>query len=533
MNGDAKLNRNSSSTLNLDDFDAVVLDLDGVVTRTARLHARAWKKTFDEYLDRRTAAGMPPFQRFDEVEDYAAYVDGKPRMEGIRSFLSSVRVSLAEGDPDSPKPDTIRGIGLRKNSLYLDLLRAEGPGIYDDAVDQIRGWKALGLKAAIVSSSRNCEEVLAAAGLDGLFDVRVDGVAAGRLGLAGKPSPDIFLEAARKLGVPPERAVVFEDAEAGVRAGRRGGFGLVVGVDRTGHSEALLKNGADVVVTTLRMVRFLPPAAPPEAEMPGCLPSALDALDDVAGRLKGRKAAVFLDYDGTLTPIVSRPELAVLSDPMRQTLKKLATACTVAVVSGRNRADVEGLVGLDGLVYAGSHGYDIAGPGGLRKELDEAKALLPVLDDAERELRENLVLVRGALVERKRFSIAVHYRNVDPAQAGEVEATVDAALRGHEGLRRKGGKKVFELQPDLDWDKGAAVGWLLGELGLDGPDVLPFYLGDDLTDEDAFRALAGRGIGIVIGAPDRSSYAAYGLADTGEVERFLDTLAGLAVEGGW
>ena len=203
MNGDEQLNRDSSSTLNLDDFDAVVLDLDGVVTRTARLHARAWKKAFDEYLDRRTAAGMPPFQRFDEVEDYAAYVDGKPRMDGIRSFLSSMRVSLVEGDPDSPKPDTIRGIGLRKNSLYLDLLRTEGPGIYDDAVDQIRGWKALGLKAAIVSSSRNCDEVLAAAGLDSLFDVRVDGVAAGRLGLAGKPAPDIFLEAARKLGLPP------------------------------------------------------------------------------------------------------------------------------------------------------------------------------------------------------------------------------------------------------------------------------------------------------------------------------------------
>ena len=527
MNGGVPLNRDSSPTLNLDDFDAVVLDLDGVVTRTARLHARAWKEAFDEYLDRRTAAGMPPFQRFDEVKDYAAYVDGKPRMDGIRSFLSSMRVSLAEGDPNSPKPDTIRGIGLRKNRLYLDLLRAEGPGIYDDAVDQIRGWKALGLKAAIVSSSRNCDEVLAAAGLDSLFDVRVDGVAAGRLGLAGKPSPDIFLEAARKLGVPPERAVIFEDAEAGVRAGRRGGFGLVVGVDRMGHAEALRRNGADVVVSTLRMVRFAPASGAREGLPAVDLPSALEGLEDMSGLLKGRKAVVFLDYDGTLTPIVSRPELAVLSEPMRRTLKELAAVCTVAVVSGRDRADVEKLVDLDGLVYAGSHGYDIAGPEGLKKELEEAKALLPLLDEVQRRLDDALSRIRGALVERKRFSVAVHYRNVAPTEVADVQAAVDAALGGREGLRKRGGKKVYELQPDLDWDKGAAVRWLLGALDLDGPDVLPFYAGDDLTDEDAFRALAGRGIGIVVDAGDRNTHAAYRLADTGEVRRFLEALAGL------
>jgi alpha,alpha-trehalase len=531
MNGDVRLNRDSSSTLNRDDFDAVVLDLDGVVTRTARLHARAWKKAFDEYLDRRTAAGMPPFQRFDEVEDYAAYVDGKPRMDGIRSFLSSMRVSLVEGDPDSPKPDTIRGIGLRKNSLYLDLLRAEGPGIYDDAVDQVRGWKALGLKAAIVSSSRNCDEVLAAAGLDSLFDVRVDGVAAGRLGLAGKPAPDIFLEAARKLGVPPERAVIFEDAEAGVRAGRRGGFGLVVGVDRTGHAEALRRNGADVVVSTLRMIRFVPASGAHKAVPAIDLPSALEGMEEIAGRLRGRRAVVFLDYDGTLTPIVSRPELAVLSESMRRTLKELAAMCTVAVVSGRDRVDVEKLVGLDGIVFAGSHGYDIAGPGGLKKELEEAKALLPLLDEVQRRLDDALSRIRGALVERKRFSVAVHYRNVAPTEMAGVEAAVDAALRGHEGLRRKGGKKVYELQPDLDWDKGAAVRWLLGALGLDGPDVLPFYAGDDLTDEDAFRELAVGGIGIVVGMPPRATNAAYSLRDTDDVERFLDALTGLVEEG--
>ncbi len=521
---------NGSGIFDLSDFDALIFDLDGVVTRTARLHARAWKRAFDEYLDRRKAEGLSPFQPFDEDRDYAEFVDGKPRLDGVRSFLASRRVPVPEGAPENPAPDTVRGIAQRKNHFYLELLRAHGPGVYDDAADQIRAWKALGLRTAIVSSSRNCGEVLEAAGLDRLFEVRVDGVEAARLGLAGKPSPDIFLAAAKALGVPPERAAVFEDAEAGVRAGRKGGFGLVVGVDRTGHGDALKKLGAHVVVTTLRSVVFGRGTSGPAPVPAGRLPSALDRVDEIARRLAGRKAAVFLDYDGTLTPIVSRPELAVLSADMRETLERLAAACTVAVVSGRDRADVEKLVGIAGLVYAGSHGYDIAGPGGLTKELDEARALLPLLDDAERELCESLVLVRDALVERKRFSIAVHYRNVDPAQAGEVEAAVDEALRARPGLKRKGGKKVYELQPDLDWDKGAAVIWLLGELGLDGPDVLPFYLGDDLTDEDAFRALAGRGVGIVVSAGDRDTRAAYDLRDTDEVRRFLDALAGLAGE---
>lgn len=256
------------------------------------------------------------------------------------------------------------------------------------------------------------------------------------------------------------------------------------------------------------------------------IPSALDRMPEIAACLRQRRPAIFLDYDGTLTPIVERPEEARMDEETRALVARLATLCPVAVVSGRDLPDVRARVGLD-LYYAGSHGFDIAGPGGLRHAHERAVAAEPVLDAAEHDLRRALAAIAGARVERKRFSIATHYRMVRSAELPAVERAVNGVRARHAGLRRGRGKKVIELLPALDWDKGAAVLWLLRALELDAADVLPIYVGDDLTDERAFRALATRGLGIVVREKPRPTLARYRLCDPAEVRGFLATIAGL------
>lgn len=243
-----------------------------------------------------------------------------------------------------------------------------------------------------------------------------------------------------------------------------------------------------------------------------------------------RRAAIFTDYDGTLTPIVSRPEAATVPADMKRILTDLARSCTVAVISGRDLDDVRGMIGLDELIYVGSHGFDIAGPAGMHIEHEQGTRFLPVLDEAERELTGAFSSVAGVQLERKKYAIAIHYRNADPGAAATVEAAVDRALRHRESLRKRSGKKIFELQPAVDWDKGKAIAWLLERLGLDEPDVLPFYLGDDTTDEDAFRALRDRGVTVVVAAKDRPTDARYRLRDPAEVRAFLARLAGATRE---
>lgn len=252
------------------------------------------------------------------------------------------------------------------------------------------------------------------------------------------------------------------------------------------------------------------------------LPSALDSSTDLARQLESKRPILFLDYDGTLTPIVARPELALLDEAARQTLSALAKHCPVAIVSGRDRADVQRLVGIDGLIYAGSHGFDISGPG---LSTEHGAAYLPDLTDAETELRCPLNPIRGALLERKKYSLAVHVRGLPPDAAVAVEAAVDATLSRHTRLRKGTGKMVFELLPRIDWHKGHAVLHILETLRLPAADVLPIYIGDDRTDEDAFAALAGRGVGILVAESPRPTAAYYILRNPDEVHRFLERLS--------
>jgi trehalose-phosphatase len=240
--------------------------------------------------------------------------------------------------------------------------------------------------------------------------------------------------------------------------------------------------------------------------------------------LSGRRPALFLDYDGTLTPIVERPEDALLPPGTRAVLERLAARLPVAVVSGRDLADVRRMVGVEGIAYAGSHGFDIVGPDGSVHQ--RGREYLPDLDAAERELAPRLDPVAGARIERKTFAVAVHFRQVAEERVPEVEAAVAEVAAAHPRLRRTGGKKVFELRPDVDWDKGRALLWLLEVLGLSGDEVLPIYVGDDETDEDAFRAIRERGLGVVVrGEGDqRTTAARYALRDTDEARSFLELL---------
>ena len=262
------------------------------------------------------------------------------------------------------------------------------------------------------------------------------------------------------------------------------------------------------------------------------LPHALTHLDALKLRLAEREPAVFLDYDGTLTPIVDRPEDAVISEAMREAVRDLAARCTVCVVSGRDRAVVQDLMGLRSLVVAGSHGFDIWAPEAGTIEREEGQAFEALMGEVETRLRSVLDGIDGALIEPKKVGVAVHDRLVADDDRPRVRAAVEAVLADHpDELKMTPGKRVYELQPQIDWDKGKAVRYLLDALGLDRDDVVPLYLGDDVTDEHAFEALGDDGIGIFVGDaadPERAgrpTAADYLLRSPAEVERFLDGLA--------
>ncbi len=255
------------------------------------------------------------------------------------------------------------------------------------------------------------------------------------------------------------------------------------------------------------------------------LPFALSRRQVLSRRLAGKRIAIFLDYDGTLTPIVDRPEMAVLAPSMRALVKALAGCFPVAIVSGRDRQDVHRLVGLDNLIYAGSHGFDIDGPvAGVA--YDGCGEYRKMLADAAAWLRRELTIIDGALIECKRCSVAVHYRLAPEAERSRIMAAVDGVLTRQTELRASAGNMVIEIQSKVDWNKGKAVSWILRALNLDSADVVPIFIGDDVTDEDAFAAIVGRGVGVVVTGPaenlgDRATAASYRINDPQEVGEFL------------
>lgn len=509
-------------TLDPRQYDAVVFDLDGVITDTAALHEAAWRQMFDEFLSSRDRRPGEEHSEFT-AGDYQKYVDGKPRYDGVASFLRSRGISLERGDPsDGEDATTICGLGNRKNHYFLQRLGTDHVTVFHSTVALVEELQRHGVGTAVFSSSRNCQPVLEAGGLGDLFVVRVDGVVAAKLGLPGKPDPAALLETAHRLQADPARCVVVEDAEAGVQAGSRGGFALLIGVDRVGHADRLRRAGADVVVRDLSEVG-VGPAERPLADVP----DALDHWDDVADRLRDRSPALFFDFDGTLSPIVADPAAATPQDGAPAVLARLAEVCPVAIVSGRDLGDVCTRLPLEGVWFAGSHGFELSGPDGQHHEYEAARPALGDLDAAADELRRQLDGVAGVLVERKRFAVAVHYRRVAADDAQRVVGSVRDTAGRHARLRFTPGRKVAELRPDVDWDKGRALLWLLSRIGGDQRRT-PLYAGDDVTDEDALRVTRHRGVGIVVRSGERKddeSAAHVAVGGPAELVRVLQRLA--------
>lgn len=491
---------------------AVLFDMDGVIIDTASVHAAAWKRLFDQYLADRPPVSGEEHRPFNHA-DYARHVDGKPRVDGVLDFLRSRGIELPRGGPDdSAGQETGYGLGKLEDEYFRAALASASSLLFDDAVPLIDALRGHGIRTAVISASRNCIQVLEQAGAGQLFDVRLDGVLADELGLPGKPDPAVFLEAARRLDTPPWASVVVEDAQVGVEAAKTGGFGLVIGVARAGPPSRLLEAGADVVVSTLTDVSV---AASDERRLSE-VPDGLGRWGEIADRLRGHRPVVLLDFDGTLAPIRSDPTKVTMPLKTREVLQRLVLHCPVAILSGRDLQDVRSRIRLEDLWYAGSHGFELAGPGDASIVLPAGESALPDLDEAERRLSDELELVAGARVDRKRFALAVHYRNVAPDAIDQVISTVDVIGGDLPSLRTTHGRRVVELLPNIDWNKGRALRWLLDRMGLSGPDVVPVFAGDDYTDEDALREIHDDGIGIVVRSAehgDRLTWAHYSAED--------------------
>lgn len=508
-------------------FEAGIFDLDGVITRTARLHQKAWRKLFEEYRNFLRRKGEPTFDPYQRA-DYAKYIDGRSRLDGLKAFLQSRDVELPKGSPDDQFEDeTLYGLGNFKNETFRELLEEEGVDIYDDSVDRIRNWREEGLKTAIISASRNCAFILKNAGLEDLFDVRVDGLVAEKRGLPGKPNPAIMLEAAKELGVDPSKAFVVEDALPGVAAAKKGGFGLVVGIARNAGEEELRESGADIVVGRLGQLDL----ESGEEVMPEELPHAIEEKVRIHEVLEERPPVLFLDFDGTLAPIVENRDEASIDPQIRHTLENMAPHFRLtAVVSGRDLLDVKNRVNLDHLYYLGSHGFEMCGPGEFSEQQPEAVTMLPQLEEAEKEAREQLKGFEGTDVERKRFAIALHYRQAGEEGEKAVLETVKKIANSSSDLKRSSGKKVAEIRPDIEWDKGKAISWLMNEVGVQKSEFTPIYIGDDITDEDAYREIRDTGIGIQVGQHGERTAARYFLRDVQEVRQFLQWMLDLEIK---
>jgi alpha,alpha-trehalase len=397
----------------------------------------------------------------------------------------------------------------------LDGALSEGGSLLGSVVELARRCRGVGVAAGAYSSSPQCHQELKDAGVDDVFAVCLDGLAGGR-GTAERPDSAVFLEAARRLGARPQRCVVVEKSDAGVAAARHGGLALVIGVGGPGRVDAMVRCGADVVAELTDVTVC------PGGKRISELPNALASSGQLVGITSARDAMVFLDFDGTLSPIVSDPAAARLVEGAPEALQLLAGVCPVAILSGRDLADVRSRVGIPELWYAGSHGFELTGPDGTHHQNDAAAAFVPVLERAAERLRDGLARIPGVRVEHKRFAVAVHYREVAPGHVGDI---VSAAHRfaSRNGLRVTGGRMLVELRPDLDWDKGTTLAWIRDRIDPPGS-LTAIYIGDDLTDEDAFDAIAYDGVGIAVEHDedgDRKTAAHFTLKSPDQVREFL------------
>ncbi|MBS0001018.1 MAG: trehalose-phosphatase [Cyclobacteriaceae bacterium] len=501
-----------------DKIKAAIFDLDGVITQTAFLHAEAWKEMFDQYNDQRKKKNLEPFDAFSIQKDYPIYIDGIPRYDGVANFLKSRKIELPWGNPeDDPGMQTICSLGNLKNEIFLRKVDNHGAKVIESNIRVAEKWKKSGLKTAIVSSSKNCEMILKSAGLEDLFEVRIDGMDSGERKLNGKPAPDIFLEAAAELGFLPDESLIVEDSLAGVEAGVRGRFKYVIGIGHGDKAEKMKELGADKVVHNLE---DLDTHFKTDLTDHRNLQDALEQFEILASEWEGKKIYLFLDYDGTLSPIVREFDKAFLADDMREAIIKISKLCFTAIVSGRGMDDVKERVKIEHLYYAGSHGFEISGPGDFYYEIEKARKLIPSLDKIEEELRTNLAQVEGVKFERKKFALAVHYREAAEEKVKKVKMIIDQALKNYRDIVKGRGKKVIEIKPKVYWHKGKAINHLLNVFRKENEDSYVIYIGDDITDEDAFMQIR-EGTGILVGSHGEPTFAGYHLENVKAVREFL------------
>lgn len=514
-------------------YDAVLFDLDGVLTDTASVHFAAWKAVFDAYLASRDTEDGHELNPFTEA-DYRRFVDGKPREDGIRDFLASHGISLPQGDVSDDGDDTIQGLGNRKQRLYGELL-ARGISGFDSSVAFVHQLRSADIRTAVYSSSRNCANVLRAAGLDELFPIRVDGVLAEQLGLAGKPDPAMLKEAADRLGVRSDRCVVVDDAVSGVEACRAGGFGLVVGVARTGFAQELLAAGADVVVGDLAEM-----AVQVTGRRISTLPDALASFGLLGGVTVPRRPALFIDFDSALPHVVRELGVSALTPRATRALEALSALCPVTILSSYDLADLQSSIGVPGLWYYGSDGLEFCAPDHSHHQHDAAVATIPLLESAAAMLENRLEGIPGIRLEHRRFAIVIHYGTAPAKQTADINIAVHAAARQHH-LRITQGHNAVELHPDVDWRECKMLHRIL-EMAGDGIPLLPIYIGSDWSDELAFDAIEHDGVSIILrnnGDGDRRTSAQFSVENAERVVDFLEHMsdqlaaAGRSEADGW
>lgn len=379
--------------------------------------------------------------------------------------------------------------------------------------ETIRGWKNSGIDISII-----CNNDLHAKKLSQYL-----GALTGKISLLPQKGSKGKI---KRPGNGLKKTIFVSDHPSFISGMKPAGIALAAGLCKEEESKkAFYDSGANIVLDSIdNIVISKDQGGSPHFRQ--TIPGIFKQFDHFTASLENRKPVFFFDYDGTLTPIISDPEKAHISKDKKKLLKKLSSSHTVAIVSGRDMMDIKQFIGLDSLIYAGSHGFRISGPDGLYMVQEKAVELLPELERMENELVNTLEKeLPGVSIERKHFAIAIHYRNAPPGSFVTVNEHADSLIAGNDNFKKGRGKKILEIKPSLDWHKGKAVEWIMNKLGFSFPgEYLPMYIGDDITDEDAFRTLADDGIGILVGSHSQLSAARYHLRDGDEVGKFLDYL---------
>lgn len=503
------------------EFNAYIFDLDGVLTQTQELHARAWEKMFNEFLVKRRGETRKDEDLRDFItdEDYRKYLDGKPRYDGVRSFLASRKIELPEGDEsEGGNYDSVIGLGLIKDSYYQKSLKSEGPGVIFDSLSFIHKLKEHSVPMAVVSSSRNCRMIIEETGMAKYFSAVVDPDVAHGRNLRGKPEPDYFIEAAKLLHTGPRHCVMVEDALSGIEAGKKGDFGRVIGIRVNGDKkgmEDLKAAGAHKVVTSLWEID--------EAAHMLQLPDALASAEKILSQ--ANNYFLFLDFDGTISAIVEEPSQARPLEGITDVIGALAKKIPVCIITGRDTEVIRSLINLPDVYYVACHGFEITGPNDYHYDVKEARSAIPELDEAQDELTKKFKGVQGVVIERKKFGLALHYRMVqDREKVPSILSDVNDSSKHHKKLKLKPGEEVLELVPAIDWNKGKALLKLYEVLNFNQESKPPLYFGDGKTDEDAFVVIAYPGIPILVASERRPTFASYYLKDPDHTKKFLELL---------